>query len=1063
MKTFNHLILVATLASFLGVTADCAAQNLVKNGGFEVLENGLPSHWKVHLQGKWMGRVENSRIVSVCSDARTGKRALAIDTTALNPAAKITDELRTPNDVKYVIHITQAVKPIKPSGWYLVKFRVKSDGVAIDEMAELLVDIKPWLPVVNDEPEKCHWWRLRRYEGRLALYQAFKTDGKYHEYVILKEMYPSTEALEVGIRIRAPWTGRIVIDDIELQEVNPAGDMSKMEKLLAMRSARPLKKLRRLNRQTALAENAKALAAILIPQGSAYQPLGEKIQAKVGELAGTVLPVVTELSDVPPGRNIVAVGSMMNNDLVARLHFNSYVKADAETPGAGGHLIWTVAEPYGLAKKQNVIVVAGSDLAGQAAAVDAFCRLLAKHTAGKTITLPFQHTITPRQTIPDRERKVNRKAWGFNVKREPLSGFSKWFFPRWLATGEMEIAELARQEILSIAERYLDNPYTQSLWDTYEVGFAWDSIEEAPVFSDEDRLKITNFLLAYLHMRPQMTSDWHRMVPRLAVNPTWNHQAKSLSGVYTLGRYFKRFYGETDGRYDYYLAAARNAFEQQLPYFKPQENSGNYWLITMRFAHSYYLGEWDMRFFQNGSMRRYAEYCATVSNNKGALAGFGHTYFCYHGWTGRLFGGPWEAPLAFWYYRDGRMLWWLEHVKLRGYKNIYHQDVEPVEWTELLGVRKAPLERGLYDPRSGLALWGANGTATYAPVGDVKYEETFDKISFRENWDPDGQYMLLEGNGRGIHSGKATNQICKLSILGEDLLIGSTYRGNNVRANCSVIAVKDADVNDPAVKGAGKTFFRRWAPLARKYPPYAALAAMAELPRSGFTRTSLRGHLGGTDWHRNVFWLKGKYFALIDEIAAKDSGSYYVESNLSTCPQPTGRWARLTPRTSRLLEDNRGFEITYETPRVTKHYILTDGASKVVADPGKARDITKIILRQVRKDEKLAAGEKLTFINLMYGDRKDERKNYRLRRIGLTEGLIFQGGKCVAYFGCGQRGQTKAILPIEAKMFLLADGMLAVVDGTSAGDFFKSEQPVSRELEVKAAENLLAELARLSR
>ena len=95
--------------------------------------------------------------------------------------------------------------------------------------------------------------------------------------------------------------------------------------------------------------------------------------------------------------------------------------------------------------------------------------------------------------------------------------------------------------------------------------------------------------------------------------------------------------------------------------------------------------------------------------------------------------------------------------------------------------------------------------------------------------------------------------------------------------------------------------------------------------------------------------------------------------------------------------------------------------------------------------------------------RKDERKNYRLRRIGLTEGLIFQGGKCVAYFGCGQRGQTKAILPIEAKMFLLADGMLAVVDGTSAGDFFESEQPVSRELEVQAAENLLAELARLAR
>ena len=48
------------------------------------------------------------------------------------------------------------------------------------------------------------------------------------------------------------------------------------------------------------------------------------------------------------------------------------------------------------------------------------------------------------------------------------------------------------------------------------------------------------------------------------------------------------------------------------------------------------------------------------------------------------------------------------------------------------------------------------------------------------------------------------------------------------------------------------------------------------------------------------------------------------------------------------------------------------------------------------------------------------------------------------------RDMTRAIFPIEARMFLLSEQMLAVVDGTSAGEFFKSETPISREVQVPA-------------
>ena len=924
MNRFHRCIIAVIVAFFSGCGVLQASQNLLRNGGFEAAEKDRPEEWSVTITGDWVGegKVAGREVVNISSDARTGKNALVIDTTQLNPEGKITDDLRTWYEPKYQIAVKQSVKGLKPDSWYLLKFRVKSPRVVLDEGLRFLANVRPF-PRRGYKSELGKW-SINTWERRAFLPQVPIADGQYHEYVQLKYIYPDSESMEVGVDVRAPWSGKIIIDDVELTAIDPDKTMSRMEKLLAMRTARPLAKVRELNRRTRLVDGGRGVGCILIPEDDSYTEIGAKIRAEVKRLTGADLPVVRRLADVPDGAPIVAVGSMMHNELVARLHFNRYVKVDALSPGPGGYVIWTVAEPYGLAKKQNVIVVAGSDAAGQEAAVDAFCRLLAKRVEGKTIELPYLHTVFPKRTISPGARKVNRERYGFEFHRWPYAGFAKWYLPRWLETGDPEVVKLARDELFEVMEYYFENPHKHSAWDTYEVGFAWDSMEEVPVLSDEDRLKITNFLLGYMHMRPTITSDWRNMVPRLAKNiPTWNHQAKGLSAAYTMGRYFKRYYGETDPRFDYYIAAARNALRQQALYSKPQENSGNYTRITIKFAISYYLGEWELDFFKNGAMRRFAEYFATVSNNKGWLSGFGHTFYGYHGWRQNAGFGEYEVPLGFWYYRDGRILWWLKHVN-PGYENPYHQDVEPVEWKELLGVKRTPLERGLWDPRSRLLLWGAAGAGTREPAGDVKYEESFDKISFRDSWDPDGQYMLVEGNGRGIHSGKATNQICKLSILGEDLLIGSTYRPTNVRTNDSVIVVRDG-----GIKTAGRS-------LKGQYPAYAALEAMADLPNTGFTRTTMRNFLGGTEWSRNIFWVKGEYFAMIDEVVPKESGTYYVESNLRTCPNKGGSWTNITPRTGEVLEGNRGFEVSIDTPGKTKHYILTDGEARIVTDEAPA-------------------------------------------------------------------------------------------------------------------------------
>ncbi len=1034
IKTFKCAIVAAAFLFIVGPLA--AAENLLTNAGFEDGLNG----WGVRVKGDWVRKADQSKFVSLSADAATGKQAVTIDTTSLNPEGRITDKLRNrTRRSRYTITVTQNVDGIAPNAWYLVKFRIKSSDVSVQNGLELLCNIKPW-PRKHRKDKKVRWNNTGYRTGKVFVPRAVLADGEYHEYVLLKQTYDATESLEVGVSIAEPWTGKIAIDDVELTRIEPDKDMDAMARYLALRGATPITEIRPSNRETMLVRQGSPAAAILIPDSAEFQALADKIQSDVAKLTGATLPVVKTLEAVPAGANIVALGSVVNNDLVARLHFNRYVKIDSASPGPGGYVVWTVVEPYGLTRGQNVIVIGGSDAAGQAAAVETFCAGLKAND--KTIELPFLHKVFPKKAYSAEQlqvptsRRTGKRSWSF---RTTFGGFANWFMHKWLETGDLKIAKMTRNELLDVLAKSEKDPYDQTEWSTFEVGLAWDVFDDLPVMSDEERLKFTNLMLGYLCTRPQSTSDWGTSF-LLKDTPIWNHQAKGLSGAYTMGRYFERFYGDHDPRFAYFLDAARTAFRSQAAFSKPQENSGNYWQITMKFCIAYYLGEWDMTFFENGALRRYAEYMAGVHNNKGWLSGFGDTYFGYHGATPfDLQKNSWSVPLAFWYYRDAKMLWWLEHV-LPDYQNPYHRDIEPVEWTELTGVRILQLARGLYLPYGERnLLWGAGGEYSDMPVGGVKYEQTFDKITLRDGWDPKGQYMCIEGNGRGIHSQRATNQIAKLSILGEDIVIGSTYKGGKgagTRTYGSVIAVKDANIDDPVAKGKGRFPFQWWSPVVRNNLAYAALETLADLPTSGFVRTSMPKYHANTRWDRSVIWAKGDFFILIDQVTAAEDGNYHLETNFATNPQNRkGASPPLTKRTCKVLDDGRTFETAFQDADATKLYFCGDGTAEMVFDPYQWRCelIFKQVVRQQLVGQKLQAGQTAAFFSLFYGDQADGRKNLRIERISPTEGLIFQGDEPIAYFGLAQSDKTRAIQPVDPGMFLMTFDRLAFVSGAGEG------------------------------
>ncbi|HJN14969.1 MAG TPA: hypothetical protein QGH10_05755, partial [Armatimonadota bacterium] len=426
LSAFGSVLVVA-------LTAGCGdAQNAIINPGFE---DGL-SGWDIKLQGDWVGRVDRAEIVDVSADARSGSKALRVSTEALNPGDEITDELRTWRRPKYEILVTQTVDGLAPESYHLARVHIKSPGIAIDEGFEVISDIKPWpLQTYGESREESHWSGIHAWERRLFLPQAPKVDGEYHECVLLKQLYATSDSLEVGIRIRAPWTGTVIIDDVELIPIDPENDVTPMEVLLGMRGAKPLSQVRELNRETTLVRDGESACAILAPETLADQ--ARQVAARLKELAGASVPIASALDDVPAGASIIALGSVLNNDLVARLHFNRYARVDSVSPGPGGYVIWTVAEPYGLALKQNVVIVGGSDDVGQAAGAEAFCALL--EADGDDVTLPFLHAVSPKPVIADSDRVVPRDDWGYKWDRERMSGFSRWFIQQWLRTGDLEI------------------------------------------------------------------------------------------------------------------------------------------------------------------------------------------------------------------------------------------------------------------------------------------------------------------------------------------------------------------------------------------------------------------------------------------------------------------------------------------------------------------------------------------------------------------------------------------------------------------------------------------------
>ncbi|MSS71576.1 MAG: hypothetical protein EXS64_08810 [Candidatus Latescibacteria bacterium] len=787
-------------------------------------------------------------------------------------------------------------------------------------------------------------------------------------------------------------------------------------------------------------------AQIVIPASGAYRDAAERIAATARTRWGIALPVVTDdrlLPGGPVGGPAIALGNFSDNRLIEHLYLQFYAFVDRRYPGDGGHVLATVHNPEG--DGHNVLLAGGSDAPGVSKAADRLCAAM-ETAPGPALGRLFEVELGRGM---DRERQRLEQAlsetpdtWGFGIESEHMVRFGRYY----ALSGNETFARRFREGMMAMIAAAPENTYeVQVHLSFWGKAMLWDVIEESPTFSDDDRLAITNYLLRVLRSREGFQNPSFRNLARYP-EPRQNHQ--TLLGIALLfgARYFDRYYQLPETRE--WMALVHEFYRVADDCSKPVCDCAPGWHATLENMATYALTTGRMAFFEKGAARLAADRAILNTNHKGGMAITGD------GWAGGQQDAHSLLQKAAWYYRDGRYTYVqdrdpMERALTDGYGfellRSFDCGLTPVVPVDLAGVAVAPLDRYYYELPYVDPVYASHW---YMTVPNVPHDLTFDKISFRTGFDPEDQYLLLDGISGGSHSYEDANgvtefgQFGRLFIITEDTLHWPNYRDHNV-----VTIVREGEGALP--------------------PTFAGLEGVADFPETGLSRTFLRDYMSA-DWYRNIVWRKGEYFIFIDELTAKVEGDYTLERRWKVMGAPTLDEGHLMAR-----QDGEGGP--YDL-----HILNADGA-RLWTEPvpfGLSTDHDPEGLRRHQEwyqtDDltahqlhesvslKMRTGERYVFLNLIHATCPRKPASWSLSRVGQAAARI-EGEKGQTLVGAGKF--EAPALTIDAQVFTVNGDGFALLNARrlTCGAFaFEADAPISLALAFATGEAQVKALCRAS-
>lgn len=393
-----------------------------------------------------------------------------------------------------------------------------------------------------------------------------------------------------GVELPAPAPGSV-----------PSANQARHESLPVPEPIPPVyETLKELHLTVPLVSGGRAMVSVITPASGVYDRDAAAIQQSIKRMTGVTVPIVAD-SDIDAGApiksNLIVLGNRSTNRTICALYDGWYTMLDLKYPGRHGHVVRTLHNPYG--NGHSAVLVGGSDATGVRAAAQALIETLdgAGPSAGQlslgwTMDIKLGDGLEPVAKVADYEDVKHWDAspgyksgfcfgWAMHSKLMAMyymTGEEAWLreFKR-VAFPDAEAAAYIRQH-----EAYGFNDFRNPLSKPYHYsGFTmvllWDLVEESPLFSDAERLRITNaFAKQLAHWAGERAYECKRPPSGIMSR----HGQWSSLCMYVLGRYFEKYY--PDPRWRQAMSGPSNLFRFLHPPINAVvSNESSFWLATL--------------------------------------------------------------------------------------------------------------------------------------------------------------------------------------------------------------------------------------------------------------------------------------------------------------------------------------------------------------------------------------------------------------------------------------------------------------------------------------------------
>lgn len=604
-----------------------------------------------------------------------------------------------------------------------------------------------------------------------------------------------------------------------------------------------------LHIETVLVGGGKGGVTIIAPASGLYAAEARRIQQAIETGTGVRVPIARDTSAaaaVPIRSNLIALGNRSTNRTIGELYNRYYTLLDLRYPGPEGYVVRTLHNPFG--DGRNVVFVGGSDAAGVRAATDAFAARLGRAKAGPG-TLAIGRLADIRlgkgTAMPTdvREFKIwgasrnygSGGSFGWNIISKHMAmyymtgnersarEFLRLAFPD--AKTRREIAEIDGEKIENKDEP-LSGPYH---YNAHLMILFWDLIEESPVFTDAERLRVANaFARQLLHRKDE--GIYRRTTPPRCVGS--RHGQWSAVSLYCLGRYFQKDYPHPVWRHAMHSAGMHFASLDDYAWVGGESDNLFWYNTGIAPIFTYLLLSGDRRPVANGVLRTLLmgqEILISGRDGDWALrsASIGFLHKAAHLMQdGRYVTYRTRCGVDTDVFRLGQSFWPEEHLA-------------PSPPDDLVGK---------------WSIHGLSEPAWHARRNGFPLEESFGFGSYRSAADASGDFILIDGLNGASRNPYHAFAILQLRIDGLTLLEG--YRNQ-------VVTRVDGLV-EPRVAMNGALRYRD------VIGPTAV--AVGEVPDAAWC-----------NWRRSLVQRTGKYALIIDDLAFRaDSENLEVQVQWET-------------------------------------------------------------------------------------------------------------------------------------------------------------------------------------